>query len=319
MTKEIVEATAPGGLFHPWRRIALPVAAAGGGVLAAALLYTVLVQTLDAPMLSAGWPVLFGTDLALAFFVARLIFGRHPAVTFLMLMAIAANGFGFIALAMFYPVRAAQPLPAALLMIAALTVAGGLRAYRVKTFWPYVLVAGTLSWLALIAAGFHAAFALVPVLPFLPHAARDPGFFVDARPGARDALDRFEVWARLPAQLSLFLFGLVNAGVQLHAVDRGQWAAPLAALIGRPVGVLVVVALAAAAGMHVPKRLGWRELLVVGFISGIGFTLALFFAGAVFPTGQLLSESKMGSLFTLAGAAAAFAAAAWHRVGRFGR
>src|SRR5918995_4566479 len=32
MTKEIVEATAPGGLFHPWRRIALPVASAGGGI-----------------------------------------------------------------------------------------------------------------------------------------------------------------------------------------------------------------------------------------------------------------------------------------------
>jgi Na+:H+ antiporter, NhaA family len=319
MTKEIVEATAPGGLFHPWHRVTLPVAAGLASVVASLAIYEVMLQVFGAPMLAPGWPVLFTTDLAFAYFVARLIFGRHPAVTFLLLLAIATNGFGFIALALFYPVREVHPALAGLLMTVALAIAGGLRLARVKTFWPYVILGGGFSWLALVAGGFHAAFALVPIVPFLPHLARDPGFFVDARPGAHDALDRFELWCRVPAQVALLLFGLVNAGVPLGAVEEGQWAAPIAMLAGKPLGVLAVVGVAAAAGWHVPHRLGWRELLVVGIISGIGFTLALFFASTIFPPGQLLSETKMGALLTVAGVAIAFGSAALYKVGRFAR
>ena len=39
----------------------------------------------------------------------------------------------------------------------------------------------------------------------------------------------------------LFLFGLVNAGVILRGVDTGSWAVLMAALIGRPIGVLAAV------------------------------------------------------------------------------
>ena len=42
--KEIVEATAPGGALHSWRRAALPIIAAFGGMVAPALLYVVIVR-----------------------------------------------------------------------------------------------------------------------------------------------------------------------------------------------------------------------------------------------------------------------------------
>jgi len=51
-------------------------------------------------------------------------------------------------------------------------------------------------------------------------------------------------------------------------------------------------------------------------VSGVGFTLALFFAGSVFPAGQLLSETKMGALLTLAAAPLALGAARLLGVGR---
>jgi NhaA family Na+:H+ antiporter len=180
-------------------------------------------------------------------------------------------------------------------------------------------VGGTLSWFALSVSGFHPAFALVPILPFLPHAARDRGFFVDAPASAKNALDRFENWCRVPAQIALLLFGIVNAGVPILAVERGQWALPVAMLAGKPLGVLAVTAVIATAGFQLPARIGWRELLVIGLISGVGFTLALFFAGVIFPAGQLLSETRVGALLTVAGAAVAAATAALYRVGRFAR
>jgi NhaA family Na+:H+ antiporter len=318
MTKEIVEATAAGGIFHPWHRLGLPVAAAGGAIAASLAVYGVMFRVLDAPMLAVGWPVVFAMDLAFGYFVTRIIFGRHPAVTFLLLMAIVSNGLGFIALALFYPTREAHGVYGTILMAAALGSAAVLRARRTKVFWPYVAIGGPLSWLALYSWGLHPVFALVPIVVFLPHLARDPGFFVDADPHARDALDRFETWVRLPAQVALFLFGVVNGGVTIRAVEEGQWALPAALIVGRPVGVVAVVLLVGALGVHVPRRLGWREFLVIGLVSGIGFTLALFFAGSIFPAGQLLSETKMGALLSLAAAPLALGAARLLGVGRFG-
>jgi Na+:H+ antiporter, NhaA family len=319
MTKEIVEAMAAGGIFHPWHRLGLPVAAAGGAIAASLIAYSFMFRVLDTPMLAVGWPMVCAMDLAFGYFMARAIFGRHPAVTFLLLMAIVANGLGFIALALFYPTREAHVVYGTILMAAALGSAAVLRARRTRVFWPYIAIGGPLSWLALYAWGLHPVFALVPIVMFLPHLARDPGFFVDADPHARDALDRFETWVRLPAQGALFLFGLVNGGVTIRAVEEGQWALPAALIAGRPLGILAVVLLAGVLGVHIPRRLGWREFLVIGLISGIGFTLALFFADSIFPAGQLLSETKMGALLSLAAAPLALGAARLLRIGRFSR
>lgn len=204
ITKEIVEATAPGGLFHPLRRIWWPALAALSGALTALLLYRFAVDWLGTPRLVSGWPALFAIDLALGYFVARVIFGRHAAVTFFLLMAIISNGVGFIVLAITHPLRQMNLSAGALLMTLALTSVWMMRLRGVRSFWPYVVVGGPLSWAALYAAGFHAAFALVPILVFLPHARRDPGFFVDAARGARNALDQFERWCRVPAQVASF-------------------------------------------------------------------------------------------------------------------
>src|SRR6185436_14134689 len=103
-----------------------------------------------------------------------------------------------------------RPLTAAMLMVAALAVSFGLRRANVKSFWPYVTVGGLLSWNALHSGGLHAALALVPIIPFLPHAARDAGLFVEV-PGARDSLNRFEHTFKYPVQAVLLLVGLANA------------------------------------------------------------------------------------------------------------
>src|SRR6185436_11002925 len=59
MTKEVVEATAPAGVLHPWRRALLPVIAAIGATLIPVLLYGRVVDWLDEPALTIAWPVAF--------------------------------------------------------------------------------------------------------------------------------------------------------------------------------------------------------------------------------------------------------------------
>jgi NhaA family Na+:H+ antiporter len=317
MAKEVVEATAPGGVLHPWRRVAFPLVASVGMTVVPALLYAGAVAELGEPVMRPGWPVTFATDLALVYFFARIIFGRHPAIPFLLLLTISADALGFVVLATTaHQLRLTVAVP---LMVAALGAAAAFRRARMKSFWPYILVGGTLSWCALYFGGFHPALALVPIVPFLPHARRDPGFFVDAPPDAHDTLNRFELWCRHPAQVALLLFGIVSAGVPLRALEAGTWGLPLATLVGKPVGLLLGSAVALLLGLHLPRQVGWPHLVVLGFLGAIGFTIALYFAAASIGPGPVLSQLKMGALLSLAGALPAFAAAWLLKVGRFAR
>jgi NhaA family Na+:H+ antiporter len=238
---------------------------------------------------------------------------------FLLLLIIVADALGFLMLGLFDPTRDLHLIRGGLMMAIALGVAAALRRASVKSFWPYLVLAGSISWAALFFSGLHPALALVPIVPFLPHALHDRGFLVDARPTARDALSQFELWWRYPAHITLFFFGLVNAGMRLRSLEPGTWALPIAVIVGRPIGVLVAAGVALLLGMHLPQRVGWKELLVVGFVSAIGFSVGLFMSNELLATGQLRAETSMGVLLTLIAAPIALVTARALRVGRFAR
>jgi Na+:H+ antiporter, NhaA family len=317
MTKEIIEATIPGGVLHPWRRAALPFAASLGLTLVPLALFAVVVPIFDERRVLQGWPVVFASDVAFGYFAARLIFGRHASVPFFVLLAIAANGLGLFLLAFTSAEGSLYPAVAVGLMALSLTLAGMLRQLRVLSVWPYLIGGGGFSWCALYFGGLEPAFALLPILPFVPHARRDPGFFVDAPPTAHDPLSRFEQIFRPPAQIALGLFGLVAAGVPLKALDWGTLSLPLSVLIGKPIGLLAGVAVARAFGLDLPSGIRWRELTVLGLISSAGFTVALFFATAAIGPGPTLSAIKMGAIVSVAGVFVALVAARLLHTGRF--
>jgi NhaA family Na+:H+ antiporter len=317
--KEVVEATAPGGVLHPWRRAALPLVTALGLTLVPAFALTLIAPVFGEPMVAQGWPVTFATDLAFGYFVAMLIFGRHPAVPFFLLLALSSNALGFVALTPAATATQLQHATLLTLMAAAIGVVIILRWRNTRSFWPYVLIGGGLSWSALVLGGVHPALALVPIVPFLPHAKRDPGFLVDAPAGAHDTLNEFERWCRHPAQVALLLFGYVTGGVLFRALDSGTLSMPLAVFVGKPLGLLIGVMFARALGLHLPFHVGWRDLTVLAFILTIGFTMALFFAAVAIGPGAVLTELKMGALLTLTGGLMALAAARLLHVGRFAR
>jgi len=317
--KEVVEATAPGGALHTWRRAGLPVIAAVGGMAMPALLYVLYVHAAGEPALARGWAIPCATDIAFSYLVAKAVFRRHPAIPFLLLLAVADDALGLVVLVIFYPSRELHLLIGALFMAVAVAVAVALRRSRVRNFWPYVAIAGSLSWTALFLGGLHPALALVPVVGLMPHAARDPGLFVEAPIGAKDTLSQFEHSWKVPAQVVLFFFGLVNAGVQLHTYGAGTWAVLLAVLVGKPIGIGVAVAVSVGIGLHLPPRFGWRDVVTVGCAAAIGFTVALFFATAAFRPGALLDQTKLGALLTVSGGLLTFAAAAALKAGRFAR
>lgn len=318
ITKEVAEATVPGGALHPWRRAAMPVAAAVGSVIVSIAIYLAVTHYVGEHMLEDGWVAACAIDIPGTYIISRLIFGRHPAVPFLLVLAISADAIGLAAVAVLHPVGDAHPALGLGLMAVAVSGAAVLRHRGVKNFWLYLIGPGILSWSALFLGGVHPALALVPIVPFFPHGRRDRGLMVEPAPQAHDTMTLFERWWQLPVEGVLLLFGLVNAGVPIHGLEEGMWAIPIAAL-GRPVGIVAAVGAAIAAGLHLPQRVGWRELLVVGCTATIGLVFALFFATAMMPLGTLLLELKMGALVTIAGGGLAFAVARLLKVGRFAR
>lgn len=301
--KEVFEATLPGGPLASPRRALSPLAAAVGGMAAPALIYAGLALTRGPEELARGWAIPCATDIAFSAMVARVIFpATHPAIPFLLLLAIADDALGLVILAVFYPSGPLSPWALAGLMAVAVLAAMWLRRRQTRSFWPYVFGPGALSWAALYLGGFHPALALVPIVPFMPHSAADLGLF-DPREASRpDTLNRFEHWWAVPVQFVLLLFGFANAGVPFEQIGPGTYYVLAGLLIGKPAGILLFSSLARLAGASLPPGLRLSDLLVVGVAASIGFTVALFFATAAFPAGDALAETKMGALLSFVAA-----------------
>jgi NhaA family Na+:H+ antiporter len=201
------------------------------------------------------------------------------------------------------------------LILVAIGLAALMRAWKVRAFLPYLAICGPVSWWAFYREGLHPALALVPIVPFLPHEARKLNLFAD--PPDDDPTHHAEHEWNVLVQPVLFMFGLVNAGVIIHGYDTGTWALLAAELVGRPAGIVAAIAIAGAAGLHLPPRVGWREVVIIALATSSGFTFALFFASGILPIGPVLAQIKIGALSTVAAAGLTVSAAWALGVGRF--
>jgi NhaA family Na+:H+ antiporter len=316
LAQEVVEATLPGGSLHSWRRAMLPIVAAAGGALGASAAYQAYIRSGDQLVLAQGWPIACAVDIAGSYVLARSIFRRSAGVSFILLLTIASDVIGLLVVSHRYPVVDVHPAAAAL-MVPAIAGAMALRRSGVRSVWPYVLLCGAVSWCGCYWSGVHPALGLLPIVPFLPHTTRDLRFFADKSSRRHESSAHFEHVFKFPVQVVAFLFGLVNGGVLMRGFGAGTWAVVTAALVGRPVGILVAVGLAVAAGLRLPHHFGWRDTVIVALAASPGFSVGLFFATVVFPVGPLLIETKMGAMATVVGSLLAIGAARLLRVGRF--
>lgn len=307
--KEITEACLPGGALNPPRKAVNPLAGTLGGVLGPVGVYFAIVALTGATEITRGWGVPTATDIALAWLVARLVFGAaHPAVAFLLLLAVADDAIGLVIIAVFYgdPHNPARPVYM-LLVVAAMLVAYGLKKKGVTSFWPYVLVAGPLSWGGFFLAHLHPALALVPVVPFMPNMGFDEGLFHEASTGRiyPDTLNRFEHFFKKPVDFGLLAFGVANAGVEFSSMGTATWAVLASLLIGKTAGITACSAVAAKLGFPLPTGMDMRSLVTAGMTAALGLTVALFVAGVAFVDPGLQGSAKMGALLSAMAAPAA--------------
>jgi len=249
--------------------------------------------------------------------IARLVFGAgHPAIPFLLLLAIADDALGLLILAVFYP---QGPVHITWMLLPVLAIVMGLtfRRLRVKSFWPYIGVAGAISWVGFAMSGLHPALGLLPVIPTMPHAHVDKGLFNWGELNEKDTLNTFEHWWKNPVELILGAFGLLNAGVTFSSVGVPTFVVVSGLLIGKPVGIFLFGMFAAKIlRCGLPRGMTVRDLVVLGFAAGIGFTVALFVASVAFPGGGIQDAAKMGALASFGAAILTFIAGIVFRVQR---
>jgi NhaA family Na+:H+ antiporter len=316
IAQEIVEAVMPGGALHSWRRWGLPIVAAAGGIIGAAVTYLTYVNLKHQLVLSLAWPIACAVDIAVAYYVLKLIFRRSALLPFVLLLGIATNLFGVALVAMQGPPLETRTAGTVLVLIG-IGLALLFRAWKVPTFWPYLALCGTTCWWAFYWIGIHPALSFLPIVPLLPREPRKLDLF--APPPTDDAVHHFEHEWNYLVQLILFFFGLVNAGFLIKGWDTGTWALLTASLAGRPLGVLAAIAVAVMAGMHLPPRVRWQDLLVMALATSSGFTFALFYTAELIPLGPVREQITIAALATIAGAAITLAVARLLRVGRFAR
>lgn len=299
-TKEVVEATLPGGPLSSPRQAAVPIIAAVGGMAVPAGLYVASVFAVNDMEVLRGWAIPCATDIAFSYMVARVAFpSGHPAIPFLLLLAIADDAMGLMILAVFYPSGPLAFDQLGLWMAGAIALAWWMRKQRIGNFWLYLIGPGVMSWIGLYVGGLHPALALVPIVPFMPHAKDDLGMFAEQEDVRHDTMNEFEHWWKAPVQVVLFSFGLVNAGVPLSSVGEVTWMVLGSLVLGKPLGIVGFALLAGLLGFTRAEGLGIRAMIVLGVTAGIGFTVALFFTTAAFPITSIhLDEAKMGALLS---------------------
>ena len=282
-----------------------------------------------------GWAVPTATDIAFSYLVGRIVFGAgHPAVRFLLLLAIADDAAGLIIIAVFYP-TGDLALEWLLLSVGAAVAVYlvfnwlprkldderelrpvSTRLRKTLSVWPYA-VAGALSWFGFAKAGIHPSLGLLPVIPAIPHADRAFGFFSEAETYLTDLLNQAEHMLRYPVEVVLFMFGLLNAGVEFSAISSPTWLVLLGLLVGKPFGVLCLGWIAAVPlQLGLPNGMRVRDLFVIGCVAAIGFTVALFLAAVAFPPGEVQDAAKMGALLSFFAAGIAIVVGRVFRVER---
>jgi NhaA family Na+:H+ antiporter len=241
------------------------------------------------------------TDIAFAVGVVALLGPRVPAPLrlFLLALAIADDIGAIVVIAVFYA-DGIDGVALAVAVGAALAVAV---LWRLGAPGPVLLAAAVVVWVATYHSGVHATIAGVVL-----------GLLTPARPAGASPAERLESALHpVTGFVIVPLFALANAGVRLEA---GALDAPgakavavgvaLGLVVGKPVGVAGATWLAVRSGLgRLPDGVAPGQVLGLGAVAGIGFTVALFVTELAFGAErpELEAAAKIGILAASASAA----------------
>jgi len=310
------------------KKASFPVAAAIGGMVIPALVYVGL-----NPQNPIGFGVPMATDIAFALGILLLLGNKvNPALKlFLVALAVVDDLGAVLVVATVYTSEIHSSYFLHAILVYALIWILNLKG--VKSLWPY-LILGIFLWVYIHAIGIHATIAGVLLAFAIPISSKiEEKKFIENSKKAIDEfeknvdeipilnhhqIDALENIAygydkvqnplvKLEHQLHGFsaffimpLFAFANAGVVIDFSGVSEHlmivlGVVFGLVIGKPIGIVAFTYLASKMKLiHKPDNLSWEEIVAVGFLAGIGFTMSIFITHLAFVDEVVIGAVKLG-------------------------
>jgi NhaA family Na+:H+ antiporter len=284
--RELVE----GELSSP-KKAAMPILAALGGVIVPASIYYFFNQGTET---ASGWGIPMATDIAFALAVISMLGKKVPLSLkiFLAALAIVDDLMAILVIAVFYTTELHYNflLYAGLIFILLIVI----NRMGVKRIYFY-LIPGVFIWYFVHHSGIHATIAGVLIAMTLPTTM-----------GAKESpLEKLEHILVKPVNFFIMpIFALTNTNIKFQEQMIAGLTTPLGLgiilglFLGKPIGITLISWIAVKLNLSsMPDKASWIQIIGVGFLAGIGFTMSIFISVLSF-TGQtlLLSEAKFSVL-----------------------
>lgn len=272
------------------RNAALPMFGALGGMLLPAGIFLLLNFGTDTQS-GAGIPM--ATDIAFAIGILSLLGDRVPSSLkiFLIALAVMDDLGAIIVIAIFYTdTIILSNLFIALGIFVALGVLNRLKVYNLL---PYLL-GGVVMWYFMLNSGIHATISgvlLAFAIPFGNGKKKSPSYILQHK------LHYIVAFFVLP------IFAIANTGISIG----GDWTSGLlqvsslgiilGLVIGKPLGIWLFSVIGVKLRLcSLPDDLRWNNIIGVGFLGGIGFTMSIFVTLLAFDSEILINSSKIAIL-----------------------
>ncbi|SDS75543.1 sodium/proton antiporter, NhaA family [Paraoerskovia marina] len=305
---ELKQEFVAGSLRNP-KEAGVPMLAAVGGMAVPAIIFAVIVAISGDSAAADGWAIPTATDIAFALAVLA-VFGKGlpTAVrTFLLTLAVVDDLLAITIIAIFYT----DELHFGMLGLSLVAIAAfAFFVRRKKMHWWILVPLAFAAWTLMHASGIHATIAGVLLGFTVPAIAK----FGERHPRTA-SLEH--TWRPISAGIALPIFAFFAAGISV--VDAGGLgellAEPVAIaiitglILGKIVGVLGVTWIVTRiTPLRLAPGIGVRDLLPVGFLAGIGFTVSLLISELSFPGDHEHTDAAKVAILVASIAAAIMAA-----------
>ncbi|KQQ03989.1 MULTISPECIES: Na+/H+ antiporter NhaA [unclassified Rathayibacter] len=280
----------------------LPAIAAVGGVAVPAGVYLLVVGLSGEPGLGGGWPIPTATDIAFALGVLALFGSAIPTRVrvFLLALAVLDDLVAILIIAVFFTADAdLVMLGGAVLAVAAFGLVSRLLRPRSpwllarRPVWPLIVLLvliGAVAWYLTYRSGVHATIAGVAL-----------GLVMTRRPAGRvhHVLEPWSNGVVLPVfALSAALVAIPQLGID--ELSPAFWAIVLALPVGKLLGIAIAGGVSGALAVRRDREaLQFADVLVVGALGGIGFTVSLLMNELAFADSPEVADE--GTLAVLLG------------------
>jgi NhaA family Na+:H+ antiporter len=272
------------------KKAILPLAAAAGGIFVPALIHFLLNK---GTATQSGLAIPMATDIAFALGILALAGNKVPTSVkvFLTALAIIDDIGAILVIALFYT----KTVFFNYLLIAAgiLLVMFVLNRFRVKNLFFYI-IPGIIMWYCFLKSGVHATIAgvlLAFVIPFHKNDNENVSYHLQHH------LHKPVAFVIVP------IFALVNTAILIPSdiikslSSSNSLGIILGLAVGKLIGIFSIPFLLVKTGLaRLQEGVTWKNLVGIGLLGGIGFTMSMFISNLAFSDVSLVSNSKLSIL-----------------------